>query len=177
MASDNKVGRPTLYKEEYNERVYKLCLLGAKDTEIADFFDISEATLNNWKIEYPLFLESIKSGKVDADIKVANSLYNRALGYDQKTDKIFQFQGEPVIVPTVEHVQPDTTAQIFWLKNRQPKQWRDKQEIESTNLNTNLNINEEDSSKLLSNATQQELEKLAAGEMGMKERQEIINRS
>jgi hypothetical protein len=85
--------------------------------------------LNLWKQEHKDFSESLKSGKVDADTKVAQSLYNRAKGYDQKTDKVFQYQGKPVIIPTVEHVQADTTAAIFWLKNRQPKQWRDKQDI------------------------------------------------
>ena len=123
------IGRPTKYKDEYCKQVYKLCLLGATDKEIADYFEVTESTLNLWKQEHKDFSESLKSGKVDADTKVAQSLYNRAKGYDQKTDKIFQYQGTPVIIPTVEHVQADTTAAIFWLKNRQPKQWRDKQDI------------------------------------------------
>jgi hypothetical protein len=129
-------GRPTKYKEEYSKQVYKLCLLGATDKDIADYFEVDESTINNWKNEHTEFFESIKRGKVDADATVAERLYNRAKGYDQKTDKIFQFQGEPVIVPTVEHVQPDTTAAIFWLKNRRPKEWRDKQEIETTGETT-----------------------------------------
>ena len=54
------VGRPTKYDPKYIEQVYKLCLLGATDSDMANFFNISEATLNNWKIEYPEFLESIK---------------------------------------------------------------------------------------------------------------------
>jgi len=166
-------GRPTLYKIEYIEKVHKLCLLGAKDTEIADFFGISESTLNLWKLEYQDFSESIKRGKVDADANVANKLYNRALGYEQKVDKIFQFQGEAVIVPTIDHIQPDTTAQIFWLKNRQPKQWRDKQEIESVNTNTNITA-DIDFQSFMQKATEDEI--VRGGSMSAEEIQAIIKR-
>jgi hypothetical protein len=125
-------GRPTKYKPEYDEQVYKLCLLGLIDKEIARYFEISESTLNLWKLEHPSFSESIKNGKKNADAKVAASLYQRANGYEQPEDKIFQYEGAPVIVPTIKHYPPDVTAQIFWLKNRQSKIWRDKHEIEST---------------------------------------------
>lgn len=123
-------GRPTLYKEEYCEQVRKLCLLGATDKEIADFFNIQESTLNLWKQKYPIFMESIKKGKDIADMNVAEKLYMKAIGYEQEAVKIFQFQGEEVIVPYIEKVQPDTTSAIFWLKNRQRDKWRDKQDVE-----------------------------------------------
>lgn len=123
------IGRPTGYKPEYDNLAYNYCLLGAIDRDLADFFGVTEQSINNWKNTYPSFFESIKRGKDLADMKVAESLHKRATGYDQPTDKIFQYQGDPVVVPTVEHVQPDPTAAIFWLKNRQPTRWRDKQEI------------------------------------------------
>lgn len=131
MSEDNaQMGRPTKYKEEYNEQAYKLCLLGATDEDMADFFEIDERTINRWKHEYPDFCQSIKKGKDSADAKVAESLYNRALGYQHDEDKIFNHQGAPLVVKTVKHYPPDTTAAIFWLKNRQPKHWRDKQEVD-----------------------------------------------
>ena len=126
-----KRGRPTDYKEEYNEQVTKLCRLGATDKEIADFFEISESTLNLWKKKHPQFSESIKKGKEISDMEVANSLYNRAKGYEQEVVKVFQFQGEPIIVPIIEKIAPDTGAAMAWLKNRRPKEWRDKQDIEA----------------------------------------------
>ncbi len=128
----NKVGAPSLYKPQYNEQVYKLCLLGATDSEIGDFFNVDERTINNWKVEFPEFFQSIKKGKEYADANVASKLYNRALGYEHEEDKIFNDQGVPLIVPTIKHYPPDTTAAIFWLKNRQPAKWRDKQEVETT---------------------------------------------
>ena len=127
-----KVGQPELYKEDYNEQAYKLCLLGAIDEEIADFFNVCVATINNWKNKYPLFLESIKRGKLLADANVAQSLYKRSNGYEHKEDKIFNDNGTALIVPTIKHYAPDTAACIFWLKNRQPKKFRDKVEQQIT---------------------------------------------
>ena len=128
-------GRPTKYQEGYAEQVYKLCLLGATDKDLAGFFEVDESTVNNWKIDYPEFFESIKNGKEIADSNVAHRLYKKATGYERQEDKIFQFQGSPVVVPTEVHYQPDTTAAIFWLKNRQPKLWRDTQNIELSGPN------------------------------------------
>jgi hypothetical protein len=125
-----KVGRPTDYQEKYAEQAYKLCLLGSTDADLADFFEVDESTINNWKLKFPKFLESIKSGKIIADAEVAESLYKRAKGYKVDTVKVFQFQGEPVIVPVVEDIAPDTGACMAWLKNRQRDKWRDKQDIE-----------------------------------------------
>lgn len=124
----NKGGRPTKYKPEYAELAFNYCLLGATDEEMANFFEISVATLYNWKNDYPEFLEAIKNGKEKADAEVAKSLYNRAKGYEQEVVKVFQFQGQPIVVPVTEKVAPDTGAAIFWLKNRHPKRWRDRVE-------------------------------------------------
>jgi len=111
-------GQPTKYKPEYNEQVFKLCLLGAIDTELADFFNVCEATINNWKLSEPEFLESIKRGKIEADMNVAHSCYNRALGYSHKEDKIFNNNGEPLIVETTKHYPPDPTSIAIWLNNK-----------------------------------------------------------
>lgn len=129
-----KVGRPTDYKEKYAEQVYKLCLLGSTDADIADFFEVDESTINNWKQKFPEFFESIKRGKIIADAEVAESLYKRAKGYKVDTVKVFQFQGDPVIVPVVEDIAPDTGACMAWLKNRQRSKWRDRQDIEHSGM-------------------------------------------
>lgn len=129
-----EVGRPTLYREEYCEQVEKLCKLGATDAEIADFFVIAESTLNLWKNAHPEFMESIKKGKMLADANVADRLYQRAMGFEHESEEIKvvsdgQGMGSSIErVPVTKVYPPDTTAAIFWLKNRQPKKWRDKQE-------------------------------------------------
>lgn len=144
----NAGGRPTKYREDYPKRAYKLCLLGATDKQLADFFEIEESTLNNWKLEYPEFMESLKAGKSDADAVIAQSLFHRAKGYSHPEDKIFNEDGEAMIVPTVKHYAPDTTACIFWLKNRQKDKWRDRTETgitgaDGTDLTINVNITED----------------------------------
>lgn len=125
-------GQPTKYKPEYNEQVIKLCRLGATDAEIADFFNVCEATINNWKKDEPAFLESIRKGKLESDSTIANSLYHRAKGYEHEAVKIFMVKDKPLIVPYVEHYPPDTAAAFIWLKNRQAAKWRDKTEHEHT---------------------------------------------
>lgn len=120
------MGRPSKYKPEFNDQAAKLCKLGATDREVADFFEISEATLNNWKIQHPGFLESLKLGKEEADNRVEQSLYRRAMGYSHDEVHISNFQGDITITPITKRYPPDTTACIFWLKNRKPAEWRDK---------------------------------------------------
>lgn len=99
------MARPSSYKPEYAEKAMEFCLLGATDKEMADIFGVSEQTLNTWKKEHPEFLESLKEGKEMADGKVARALYLQA-------------------------IEGNTTAAIFWLKNRRKNHWRDKQEVE-----------------------------------------------
>ena len=132
----NVGGRPSKYDEKYNEQVYKLCLLGAGDKEIADFIQIDEATLNRWKINYPTFCESLMRGKILADANIAKSLYHRAKGYEHKETITATFQGKITdTMEVVKHYPPDTPAATLWLKNRQPKLWRDKQDIELSGPN------------------------------------------
>lgn len=110
---------------------------GLTDKQIASNIGITEQTLNVWKKSYPSLSESLKRGKEVVDIAVENALLKRALGYqftevtrenvfNPKTNK-FEFG---VTKEVVKEVQPDTTAQIFWLKNRRPGSWRDKHEVD-----------------------------------------------
>lgn len=126
------VGRPTIYRDEFADWALKLTKLGATDKELAEALEISEATLNNWKHAHPEFVESIKKGKAIADAEVASKLFHRATGYEHPEDDIRAVNGDIVITPTTKHYPPDTTAAIFWLKNRRPDLWRDKIEQEHT---------------------------------------------
>lgn len=126
-------GRPTLYKQEYDEQARKLCLLGATDAELADFFGVHEDTINEWKSKHPSFSVSVKQGKIQADANVADRLYQRALGYEHPEVDIRVINQEIVQTPITKVYAPDPTAAIFWLKNRQRAKWRDKVETELSN--------------------------------------------
>ena len=133
------MGRKSAYKEEYNQLAENYALLGATDKEMADLFGVTERTLNQWKKDYPEFLQSLKKGKSIADANVASRLYNRAIGYDCKATKFATSEGRITDSKEyTEHYPPDTTAAIFWLKNRQPEKWRDKKEVDA-----NVNLGDE----------------------------------
>ena len=146
-AKGNKGGRKTLYKAEFADQAYSLALLGFTDKEFADSFGVTEGTIQNWKKDHKEFLSSIKRGRIIADGQIAENLYKRARGYSydevhfEKVDlkdsledsdiedlKIDVFKKKVI----TKEVAPDVTAQIFWLKNRQPQLWRDKQSTELT---------------------------------------------
>jgi len=132
-----KSGGQTKYKKEYDEQVFKLCLLGASDAEIADFFEVSEVTINGWKKKHKDFFKSIKDGKVKADTDIASSLYKRARGYEHTervrelvTDEKTGVSELVVIKEVIKEIPPDTGACMAWLKNRQKTKWRDNKEID-----------------------------------------------
>ena len=123
-------GRPSVYKDEYAELAYNYCLLGAIDEELAGFFGVSETTINNWKKEHNDFSLALKRGKEIADARVAQALFHRATGYSHEDIDIKMYEGGIIETPYTKHYPPDATSAIFWLKNRQPKKWRDKQVTE-----------------------------------------------
>jgi hypothetical protein len=123
-------GRPTAYQDAFAKQAKKLCELGATDFELAEFFSVSVRTIYRWVATKPEFCHALKAGKDVSDGRVEMSLYHRAVGYTFSSEKVFQFQGKIVRAPTTEHVPPDTTAGIFWLKNRRKEKWRDRQEVE-----------------------------------------------
>lgn len=120
-----KVGRPSLYQPSFVIQATKLAELGATDLEAADFFGITRDTFYKWKHAHPEFADALKIGKQAADDRVERSLYHKAIGYSFDAVKIVVVGKEVRKVPYREHVPPDTTAGIFWLKNRKPEQWRD----------------------------------------------------
>jgi hypothetical protein len=111
---------------------------GLTNDQIAHNLGINVATLYEYQKQYPEFSEALKNGKDDIDVMVENALLKRALGYryEEITYEAIEIgEGESAMPATkvktvVKEVQPDTTAQIFWLKNRRSAAWRDKQDVE-----------------------------------------------
>jgi len=99
-----KLNHPFKMDQLNLEKVEVVASMGLIDEQIAIILDISPRTLNYWK-KRPAFLQSLKRGKLKADFQITQSLYQKAKA-------------------------GDTTAMIFWLKNRQPEKWREKTQIE-----------------------------------------------
>jgi hypothetical protein len=125
-------GRPSKYKIEYAEQAYNYCLLGATDDQIAEFFQTTRQSVDAWRKRHPEFLDAFTRGRADADAQMARSLWHRGRGYSHNAVKIFCQDGVVTEVPYIEHYPPDTAAASLWLRNSQPKLWRDKQEVAHT---------------------------------------------
>jgi transcriptional regulator with XRE-family HTH domain len=105
---------------------------GFTDRELAELFGVSLSTIEKWKRQREEFRNVLKAGKAEADKRVEQSLYQRAVGYSYEAVKISRDKNGNVIkVPYQEHVPLDVTACIFWLKNRDPAHWRDAWQVEA----------------------------------------------
>ncbi len=144
---------------------------GLSDEQLAEKMGIAPSTLYAWKNDHVEISEALKKGKEVADIEVENALYKKALGYNVMLKKTFKVktvdyddngrrirETEELVTAFDEmHVPPDTGAQVFWLKNRKPDVWRDKQDIEHSG--------KIDGSNPLNNLTEAQLRALADVEL------------
>ena len=143
----NKGGQPTKYEEGFVQVAKELCLKGYTNKELANHFNVSEATIYNWKRKYLEFFEAVKESKDFYDTEnVEAALIKRSEGYEYTEVtrelrpvllKSGKNKGEPsgktelVVVKEVDkQVAPSDVAIIFHLKNRQPDRWSDKKEID-----------------------------------------------
>lgn len=105
---------------------------GLTDEQIASNMGISKQTFYVWKKKYADFSDSLKKGKEVVDRLVENALLKRALGYEyEEVSEKFEHGILTERKVTKKQVVPDTTAQIFFLKNRRPQEWRDKREVDN----------------------------------------------
>jgi len=126
-------GPPTKYNPLWHPQLaFWMARDGLIEKDIAKQLKVCKRTITTWKNLYPEFKAALKEGKKKPDDLVETKLFQRATGYSFPEDKIMQYEGEPVIVTTIKHIPPDVVAQIFWLKNRRPDQWRDRHEIDFT---------------------------------------------
>lgn len=103
---------------------------GLTEQQIATNMGICWDTLHVWKQRFPEILRALKKGKEVVDIQVENALLKRAMGYTSVEIIRERVGSELVVVKEItKEVPPDTTAQIFWLKNRRPDAWRDKRDL------------------------------------------------
>ena len=100
---------------------------GLTDEQIAKNIGINRTTLYDWKKKELEFSEALKKGKEVIDFEVENALLKRALGYEYEEET---YENGILTKKVKKHVAPDTTAQIFWLKNRKPNNWKDRVETD-----------------------------------------------
>lgn len=111
---------------------------GLTDEQICKNIGVTVKTLYNWKKKNVQILQALKIGKETADRQVENALFKSAVGYHYK-EEVISDRGE--VVKVEKYSKPNTTSQIFWLKNRKPETWRDKRDIEHEgNVNQSINL-------------------------------------
>ncbi|PMO36375.1 hypothetical protein [Vibrio breoganii] len=115
------------YQPENTKQCHKLCLLGATDSDLADFFEVSRDTIHNWTKKHPEFAEAKRSGKMQADAEVASKLFERAMGCTINKKKVLS-NGD--IIEYAEELPPETRAMEFWLQCRQRDNWSKNQKVE-----------------------------------------------
>lgn len=136
----NLGGRPTKFNEEIRDTIMMLTAAGKTDKEIAKEIGVAESTYHLWKKHIGgQFSESIKKAKSLVDDMVVAGLLSKAVGAakttEQKAIVVRDQTGPNTFTERVEVIEvekqsiPDTAAQIFWLKNRRPKEWRDKVDV------------------------------------------------
>jgi transposase-like protein len=108
---------------------------GLTDEQIAHNIGIAPRTLYRWKDKYEQISQALKKGKEVVDREVENALFKSAIGFEYEETKIIKEKDDmgrdrTRVEKTKKRVPPNVTAQIFWLKNRKPKEWRDRQEHE-----------------------------------------------
>jgi len=145
MTDKKPVGAPTKFDERFIEQARIIgANLGSTNVQLAAIFGVSESTLYEWCAIYPKLSEAIKEGRDHFDThRVQSALRDRAVGYSHEDVHISNFKGDITLTPITKHYPPDATSAIFWLKNRDPKRWKDKQEVEHSG-HIGINIGEDE---------------------------------
>lgn len=126
----NRKGKHTEWiLEDGLTRIQSWARDGLTEAQIAKNIGVSYTTLKNWKKKYLPIVAALKKGKEPIDFEVENALLRRALGYEYEETTIVSetnLVGQKITKTTTykKIMQPDTTAAIFWLKNRKPDTWR-----------------------------------------------------
>ena len=126
QAEKDPRGRHTAYLESYDDIAFDLTIIGAIDDELAEAFNVSVTTLNNWKKQYPNFTAKIRAGKLRADAQVGRSLFDRALGVKvEESRQYLDEEKKPQTLTTTKELPGDVAAIKFFLKNRRPDQFKE----------------------------------------------------
>lgn len=134
-----KRGPKSKFNEKLGEVFVRKTQEGKTLEEIAEIVGVSKRTLSNWMGQSTDLLHAVKEARQVADELVEAALFSRATGYSHPETKVGFSDGCPVTEEVTKHYPPDTTAIMFWLRNRNPKKWREKTEGD-VNVNNNLSL-------------------------------------
>lgn len=126
-------GHPTKYDPDVHPVIVRsLARTGYTADEIAEKLRVARSTLFRWRDAHPELRDALKEGRAFADGMVEDALYKAACGFTRKTVRKRKTPQGITVEEVLEDVPPSATAQIYWLKNRKPEQWRDRREVDVT---------------------------------------------
>ena len=119
-----------IYNPEFADQAREMCRLGATDEELAEHFEVCVRTIYRWRNTHEDFANAVVVGKEHADARVERALYSRAVGCTVERTRVFKSAGDPnpVYATWKHHLPPDPNAALHWLRVRQPKKWRIREE-------------------------------------------------
>lgn len=135
---------PRKWDSKFVDMVYRLCLLGLTDKELAVAFNVDRNTIDYWKRTKPEFLEAMTRGKLIVDGEVAEKLLQSALGYEYQEEVAHVCDHEVVITSITRYCKPNPWAQVKWLSLRRRSNWSETHKVQVTNTNINANLNFDD---------------------------------
>jgi hypothetical protein len=133
-------GPDSQFKPEYCDLARRVAMLGATNDDLAAVIGVCRRIIGNWLQDYPEFKKAVEEGKLDADAKVAEKLYQRATGYERPAVRFFASPEGPQRMDYTYHHPPDTAAAIFWLRNRRRTDWREQVEHHHTTSEEMLTV-------------------------------------
>lgn len=134
------IGRPSTFNEQIKNVIINLYKEGKTNQQVADCIGVHRRTLDFWKAKDAEFLRTINEIKDLPDKLIEATLFQKACGYSHKEEKVFCSEGQIITHDTTKQYPPDTASMIFWLKNRQPKRWREKMESERDIVAVTVNV-------------------------------------
>lgn len=140
--SEHPLGRPTKYQPWMPRVAAVIGKLGGIQPDLAEAFEVDIRTIERWMAEGEDFCRAVKVACGTLDDQVERSLFERAMGFEHDSEEIFHNKDTGIVrAQTRKKYAPDTTAAIFWLKNRRPARWREKTEVEVTHHEGNMDAN------------------------------------
>lgn len=123
----SKPADPSVITNDMCDQVEKLCQLGMSDAELADFFSVSEKTIGDWYLDHAGFRAAVIEGRAMQTARVADAMYQRALGFSYTEEKSHVIDGEIQTVSLRKQALPDVGAQARILAAHRPDTWGNKQ--------------------------------------------------
>lgn len=129
-AERRQIPRHQLYTPSHAHQAAQLLERGFTEQELADVFQVDVATLSRWRGEHPAFARACIIGEQAAIQRVERALFERAVGYERPAVKVGFHEGAPVYAHYRELTAPDVKAAQFWLTNRDPTRWSNRQSVD-----------------------------------------------